>query len=441
MTEGMSREELALLIDKVSIKLKETVILSNSKRVLLKNKHFFADGLRYQNKKWNASPAGKAAKARWNASPAGKAAKAAWNASPEGKAAKAAWLKTPNGQEYKDVCYLKAQAVRTATYLSRPFVAIDSEGAIPLEALFASGDVKPSFIKRDASGYPWRAHDLKMIGAAAILRPFGVSLADAKYMPPLFLSSDTRLATEQCLAYLVSLPEHFEKMFGGLKPIFVMFAAMYDWSMWLFDNSFAKNYEIVKERMFRPPCRRVMAPVIIGKYIVQMRPYNSLKIAELRWPDDPFGKKHLDDPAFNEKTKFQTVRSIKIYDTFRFSPKSFLKTIEPLMKRGLVAKDEFDTIAEHKEQRNDFHKLPLSEIEHYTSLELYSLCKFMHQMRDACWTAMGIKLKMFHSLAAAASEILRSIDVRSHSWPVTSKDLSHEQIIAHWAYFGGSRSY
>jgi len=48
-----------------------------------------------------------------------------------------------------------------------------------------------------------------------------------------------------------------------------------------------------------------------------------------------------------------------------------------------------------------------------------------------------IRLQSFHSPAAIASELLKRIGVRKHSWPVKSINLDYEQEIAHWSYFGG----
>ena len=65
------------------------------------------------------------------------------------------------------------------------------------------------------------------------------------------------------------------------------------------------------------------------------------------------GRRNMDDPAYQKpgkgkKAKLQVVRRITITDTFRFSPKSFVETIRPLMKRGLIPKEVFDTIEREK---------------------------------------------------------------------------------------------
>ena len=88
-------------------------------------------------------------------------------------------------------------------------------------------------------------------------------------------------------------------------------------------------------------------------------------------------------------------------------------------------------------KRGGFHLEPMENVKQYTSYEPHSLCAFVHMMRDAYWTAAKLRLRSFHSPAAAAGELLKIIDVRGHSWPVKSVDLDYEQEIAHAAYFGG----
>ena len=116
---------------------------------------------------------------------------------------------------------------------------------------------------------------------------------------------------------------------------------------------------------------------------------------------------------------------------------SFVEIIKSLMKRGLIPKEVFDTIEREKQKRGGFHLETMEKVKKYCGMELHSLCVFMHMIRDACWTSAELRLKSFHSPAAIASELLKRMDVRSHSWPVKSVDLEYEQQIAHAAYFGG----
>jgi hypothetical protein len=71
---------------------------------------------------------------------------------------------------------------------------------------------------------------------------------------------------------------------------------------------------------------------------------------------------------------------------------SFVKTIRPLMKRGLIPKEVFDTIEREKLKRGEFHLEPMENVKKYCGYELHSLCVFMHMMRDAYWTAAQLRL-------------------------------------------------
>jgi len=79
----------------------------------------------------------------------------------------------------------------------------------------------------------------------------------------------------------LSLPEQFAAK-ENPSPIFVMFSASYDWSMWCKDIPFPKKYEIVRQRGFAPPCKRMQGYVFYKKYAIQIRPHMHFKLGELR---------------------------------------------------------------------------------------------------------------------------------------------------------------
>ncbi len=355
----------------------------------------------------------------------------------------------------------KARQAATQAYLNRPIVAIDSEGRCPLHIIDDNGrsplqawkedSVVSPYLKRDDAGNYFEPHELHLIGAQGFDRPYGTPLADGVRQSAHWLEAPFSggLSTEACLDWLLSLPEMFNPDDDKYKrPVFVMFAAMYDWTMWLKDIPFPAAYSIVKQRAFKPPCKRLQGYQFWKKWAIQMQPHRRLDIGELRWPDDPYGETHRDHPEYEapkgkQSKKLQFKRKIRIYDSFRHSPMSFVKTIKPLYERGLIALDVFERIKANKQKRGSFHDESIENVKLYTSDELDALCVFMHMMRDAYWNALGIKLKSFHSPASAAAELLRRIGirdrgkVRGHSWPVKSIDLEHEQLIAHWAYYGG----
>jgi hypothetical protein len=321
---------------------------------------------------------------------------------------------------------------------------IDSKGRTPLEAWKETSFVS-KYLTRDSSGNYWEPHELSLIGAAAINRPFCMPIEKGIWQPPVWIDSGTKgLSTERCFDFLLSLPDQFSKGCSSPKdydPLFVMFSASYDWSMWCKDIPFSKAFEIVRERSFAPPCIRMQGHVFYKKYAIQIRPYMHFKLGELQWPDDPYGERHKNDPEYKAGKKgarrLQFIRKITIVDTFRFSPMSFVETIRPLMKRGLIPKEVFDTIEREKQKRGGFHLETMETVKKYCGYELHSLCVFMHMMRDAYWTSAELRLHSFHSPASAASARLKKLDIRGHSWPVKSTNPDYEQLIGHHAYFGG----
>lgn len=291
---------------------------------------------------------------------------------------------------------------------------IDDKGRTPLDAYKATGFIS-KFLTKDSSGHYWEPHELSLIGAASIDRPYGTPIEKGTWGSPVLAEIKPKGQSEQRFEFLLSLPDQYNDE-QGKPPLYIMSSASYDWSMWLRDTPFGKAFEIARQRGFDPPCKRMREMVFWKKYAIKLRPYYDFKLFELRWPDDPYGKNHKDDPAFNKKTKLQCIRKITIVDTFRFSPMSFVETLRPLMKRGLIPKEVFDTIEREKQKRNGFHLKPMENIKKYCGYELHTLCVFLHILRDACWTSAELRLKSFHSPAAIASELLKRIDVRSHSW-------------------------
>src|ERR1700730_2038615 len=364
---------------------------------------------------WNQSPEGKAAKLTWNQSPKGKAARAALQRSPEAKAARATWRKTDIGQAQHQRPLASHRAKSLDRYLNRiivgidsegraPRSTIDSEGRAPLEAHKATGCLK--HLTKDNSGHYWEPHELSLIGAAVIHRPYGTPIGDAQWQDPIWFELQSKNQTEQCFDALLSLPERFPKK--PYNPLYLMFSAAYDWSMWCQDIKFNKAFEIAKERDFAPPCKLMRGKFFWGKYTIKIRPYYDFKLGELRWPDDPYGKTHMDDPLYEKPPKGQTkklqyIRKIEIFDTYRLSPKSFVETIKPLAKRGLIPTEVFNTIEREKQKRGAFHLESMENVKKYCAMELHSLGAFVHMIRDACWTSDSIRLKSFHSPAAIAS--------------------------------------
>jgi hypothetical protein len=134
-----------------------------------------------------------------------------------------------------------------------PLHTIDSEGRTPLEAHKATGSMR--YLTKDSTGHLWEPHELSLIGAATIVRPYGTPIGEAEWQEPIWQELTPKHQTEQSFEFLLSLPERFPKKPN--VPLYVMFSAMYDWSMWCQDIKFDKAFEIARQRGFVPPCKRM----------------------------------------------------------------------------------------------------------------------------------------------------------------------------------------
>jgi hypothetical protein len=189
----------------------------------------------------------------------------------------------------------RTEEFATKKYLTRQIVAIDGEGRCPAYALDAKGrsplevwkenrTISP-FLKFDGQGNPWEPHEIHLIGAQGLDRPYQTPLTKALRQPAIWLEpkpGQTWLSADEIFDWLLSLPYELETNHPQ-QPIFVMFAAMYDWTMWQIDVSFGRAYSIVKQRQFEPPCKRRQGYQFLGQWAVQMQPHRKLDIGELRW--------------------------------------------------------------------------------------------------------------------------------------------------------------
>jgi hypothetical protein len=211
------------------------------------------------------------------------------------------WKKTENGRISTNATKRKKGLEQ---YLNRRIVTLDSEGRAPLHTIDAQGR-SPLDAYRETgckkhltfgSGRPWEPHELSLIGAATVTRPYGTPLQEGVWEPPVWKEMAPTGQSEQAFEFLLSLPERFPNEADLSKPsLFVMFMAGYDWSMWLKDTHFGKAFEIARQRGFAPPCMRMRGHVFWKKYAIKVRPFYDFKLSELRWPDDPYGKLHKSD--------------------------------------------------------------------------------------------------------------------------------------------------
>lgn len=199
----------------------------------------------------------KRAKAAWNKSDVGKAARKAWKKTDKGKASKAAWYETEVGQACTQRELAAQRAKSLDYYLNRRFVALDSEGRCPLhmiddkgrpplEAYKETGFVS-KYLTKDSSGHYWEPHELSLIGAASIDRPYGMPIEKGTWEPPVWAEIKPNGQSEQCFEFLLSLPDQYNDEKGeedragpgagcldppvtgrgrrGKPPLYIMFSA------------------------------------------------------------------------------------------------------------------------------------------------------------------------------------------------------------------------
>jgi hypothetical protein len=106
---------------------------------------------------------------------------------------------------------------------------IDDQGRSPLDAYKETGCKKHlSF----GSGRPREPHELSLVGAASVNRPYGTPLQDGVWETPVWKELLSKGQSEQIFEFLLSLPELFPNEANPKQPsLFVMFMASYDWSI------------------------------------------------------------------------------------------------------------------------------------------------------------------------------------------------------------------
>jgi hypothetical protein len=158
----------------------------------------------------------------------GKALKKAWRQSEAGKAHKKAWKKTETGKASTNATKRKQtldhyRNRRTVTIDSEgrcPLHMIDDKGRTPLEAYRETGCKK--YLQKDSAGHFWETHELSLIGAASINRPYGTPIEKGTWEQPVWIELTAKGQTEQAFEFLLSLTDHFPKEHGK-SPLYLMF--------------------------------------------------------------------------------------------------------------------------------------------------------------------------------------------------------------------------
>lgn len=80
---------------------------------------------------------------------------------------------------------------------------INAKGQTPLEAYKETGCLK--YLQKDSSGHYWEPHELSLIGAATINRPYGTPIEKGIWETPVWLELTPKHQSEQVFEFLVVL--------------------------------------------------------------------------------------------------------------------------------------------------------------------------------------------------------------------------------------------
>ena len=308
---------------------------------------------------------------------------------------------------------------------ARFFVAIDSEGQeFPGDAIIVPeqfGDVS------------YAPHYTYLWGASS----------DADDAQQWLVSPGTRgaektpLSIFEILDWLLDLSAKFRSGKNDPKPIFVMFAAGYDFTQILRFLPRPAAWEIFKAETFPTegkPSRPIGdAPVFWKGYAFSFRKGKYLKLWRLADGNAPYktdakGKRRINASAH-----------IEINDTFPFFQEAFSKVVDSMVKTGDASNDEAAFLKEMKAKRGgiDWAGCDIEDVKKYTTIELRLLARIMAKMRGA-FAQEGLRLRNWYGPGAAASAAIKKFGVREHFGDhVRAENILPPQEAAHRAYFGG----
>ena len=218
-----------------------------------------------------------------------------------------------------------------------------------------------------------------------------------------YIHDDDGLSTRKCFAYLLDLALKHR------RGIFVGFVFSYDVNKILTDLSEFYRFKLAKTGAVYIPDH------ITGNwYYVE---YIPRKIFILR-------------ECVKRDTKFETIRSLSIYDVWGFFQSSFLVALKEF---NIGTSDHWEFIDQMKAERSDFTTEQLTTIIEYNKLECLLLADLMEVIRGHL-ERVGLSLTHWHGAGAVAGALLKRETVKPHlktpvSWVHNNAVLS--------AYFGG----
>lgn len=270
-------------------------------------------------------------------------------------------------------------------YASRPFVAIDFEG-------------------RDIPG-----HDIVVKGTSYPLHRTVLCGAGGQGVPSTWLERKDGARPFEILEWLTSLPA----IYGRVN--FVSFSFSYDIAQFIAGASKQKILDLAQPR--------TNAPTLLGDFAMKIRKGKWVRIWKLGNPEVP-------------RVAGNSLAYIQIDDIHGYYQMAFTAVCEPVMKRGLITKREFNIIREGKSKRRQFEAWALRKVRRYCGTELKAVSIAAAQIRDGL-LKRGIRVSSFSGPGEASARLMEKHNVFAH-YPDDIDDETEEQDIARYAYFGAN---
>ena len=269
--------------------------------------------------------------------------------------------------------------VRSDAYLSKPFVAIDSEGQDVLGNVVYWNDD------------PYEDHKIFLWGAASIDQ---YKKVDWLIQPETTDEDKRELDPLDVFEWLIGLPAKY----GDAN--FVMYSFSYDVIHILKHLRREKAWEIFKgEKYHLEPAKRIklrFPRTFCGgrfdHFVMSLKNRKQLDIWKLRDPESPYVRDEAGEYALDldGRKKLDTIGHITIFDVYPSYAQGFAKAAKLLVKLGKASKEDFAFVEEMKAKRGRFATEPVEVIKRYTTFELRWLAELMTETRTILH---GIKLK------------------------------------------------
>ena len=291
-------------------------------------------------------------------------------------------------RKYKRESYASTQGEREELRLSRPIIAIDSEGQN-----YEGDDVlHGGVLYKEHGTYAWCASSEDGTKPVHVLTDPQSTALDKR-----------KLRVETILDWLLSLPARYDPVIidrkQGQGAIFCMFGSGYDITEILAQTSLKTAHKVLKRSDPDDNSVEHNAPEFWREYAFSCIKGKWIDIWKLRDHNAPYVE-------VNGKRKIDFVHHIKIYDTYGYFATKFEKVVDDMVKQGMASEDEQALISEMKALRGKFATVELDKIVKYCKTECRLLAKRMSQLRELFYQG-NIRPTSWHGPGALASAVIK----------------------------------